>query len=88
MAPSGYLTVVGIESSLVNLGNTYPSLCDLIVLPEKTHEGRVSRAIRISVELRDGKRGVWMIGGMHADFDVSFLQLRHILFPAIWNPSV
>jgi murein tripeptide amidase MpaA len=66
MAPSGYLTVVGIEAALVSLRDTYPSLCELVVMPERTHEGRVSRAVRIGTEPRDGKRAVLMIGGVHA----------------------
>jgi len=66
MAPSGYLTVVGIESALVSLRDTYPSLCELIVLPERTYEGRVGRTVRIGVEPRNDKPGILIIGGVHA----------------------
>jgi hypothetical protein len=43
----GYLTAEGIEATLQYMSTLYPDLTELIPLPEKTHEGRVCRAIKI-----------------------------------------
>jgi hypothetical protein len=37
---TGYLTSEGIDSAVQYIAKSYPSLVQLIVLPEKTHEGR------------------------------------------------
>jgi murein tripeptide amidase MpaA len=64
MPPSGYLSSSGIESCLVYLASAYPSIVQLITLPETSVEGRTSRAIRIG--RGDGRHGVLLIGGVHA----------------------
>jgi carboxypeptidase T len=66
MPPSGYLTSTGIESCLQYLASTYPSICQLIVLPEASREGRTSRAIKIASAEGPDRRGVLLIGGVHA----------------------
>lgn len=65
MPPTGYLTASGIESCLVYLANTYPAVCQLIVLPETSVEGRTIRAIKIAHGGGD-RHGVLLIGGVHA----------------------
>jgi murein tripeptide amidase MpaA len=42
-----YLNVTEIDSALSGLAQTYPSLCELIVLPNPTIEGRTCYALRI-----------------------------------------
>jgi carboxypeptidase T len=66
MPPAGYLTAAGIESGLYYLSTTYPSLCQLIVLPETSREGRTSRAIKIGVGSGPKRRGILLIAGLHA----------------------
>lgn len=66
MAPTGYLSVSGIESCLQYLATTYPSICQLIMLPNGTHEGRTSRAVKIANGSGDDRHGVLFIGGCHA----------------------
>ena len=66
MPPSGYLTTAGIESCLQYLATTYPSICQLTVLPETSVEGRTSRAIKIGKGSGSNRRGVLFIGGAHA----------------------
>lgn len=65
MPPSGYLSASGVEASLVWLAKAYPSITQLIVLPETSVEGRTSRAIKIA---KGGakRRGALLIGGVHA----------------------
>ena len=67
---TGYLTSEGIESALQQLPILYPSISQLIILPEKTHEGRTSRAIKIGVTTPPAqqypKSGILFLGGVHA----------------------
>ncbi len=67
---TGYLTSEGIESSLQQLPILYPSISQLIILPEKSHEGRTSRAIKIGVNTPPAqqypKSGMLFLGGVHA----------------------
>jgi murein tripeptide amidase MpaA len=42
-----YLNIVEVESALQALANTYPSVTELIELPNKSVEGRTSHALRI-----------------------------------------
>jgi hypothetical protein len=51
MPPTGYLTASGIESCLQYLATTYPSICQLIVMPEHSMEGRTIRAIKLANSL-------------------------------------
>ncbi len=66
MPPSGYLTATGIESSLQYLASTYPSICQLIIMPEQSIEGRTIRAVKIAKGTGANRRGVLFIGGVHA----------------------
>lgn len=66
MPPTGYLTGAGIESCLQYLATTYPSICQLIVLPEMSVEGRTIRAIKIASGAGTDRHGVLLIGGVHA----------------------
>ncbi|MCI0428384.1 MAG: M14 family metallopeptidase [Nitrospiraceae bacterium] len=67
MPPAGYLRAEGIESCLVYLANTYPSICQLIILPETSAGGqRTSRAIKIAKGSNTYRHGVLFIGGVHA----------------------
>lgn len=60
-----YLSTASIESCLQYLASTYPAICQLIVLPELSVEGRTSRAVKIASG--GGERhGVLLIGGVHA----------------------
>ena len=63
---TGYLTSEGIDSALQYIAKSYPSLVQLIVLPEKTHEGRTSRAIKIGINNSSHKSGLLFLGGVHA----------------------
>lgn len=64
---SGYLTSEGIESAIQHLPKEYPSICKILVLDEHSHEGRTSRAIKISGDSANNtKNGVLFIGGVHA----------------------
>ena len=60
-----YLTAAGIEACVQFLATTYPSICQLIVLPELSVEGRTSRALKIS-KGGGSRHGVLFIGGVHA----------------------
>jgi carboxypeptidase T len=66
LSSTGYLTSEGIEAALQHIAKSYPSLTQLIVLPQKTHEGRTSRAIKIRVDNATPKTGLFFIGGVHA----------------------
>lgn len=62
-----YLTTEGIEQEMQELSNTYPSLVDLIVLPEKSHEGRTISAIRMHGSSNNNLNdGVLFLAGLHA----------------------
>jgi len=66
MPPTGYLSSAGIEACLQFLANLYPLICELIELPHRTHEDRLSRAIKIGSSSEEEKRGILFIGGVHA----------------------
>lgn len=66
MPPSDYLTATGIESCLQYLASTYPSICQLIMMPEQSVEGRTIRAIKIANGTGANRRAVLFIGGVHA----------------------
>jgi carboxypeptidase T len=66
MPPRGYLTAAGVESALEYLANTYPPICQLIVLPEQSYEGRTIRAVKIASRADGDRPGVLFIGGVHA----------------------
>ncbi len=64
--PSGYLTTEAIEASVAFISLAYPSITDLIPLPEASVEGRTSRALKIANGSGSNRRGVLLIGGVHA----------------------
>ncbi len=66
MAPTGYLSVQGVEASLDYLARTYASICTRIPLPETTHDGRSCSAIRIGAPAGSPKNGLLLLGGVHA----------------------
>jgi carboxypeptidase T len=62
----GYLTSDGIESALQYIASIYPQITELVTLPEKTHEGRTSRLIKIGKKHDTPRNGVLLLGGVHA----------------------
>ncbi|WP_088889142.1 M14 family zinc carboxypeptidase [Leptolyngbya ohadii] len=64
--PNGYLRTEGIEATLQRLAIAYPSICQVIQLPEKTWEQRTSRAIRIGQNSGRERSGILLLGGVHA----------------------
>jgi len=49
----GYLTVTQINTAIIRLAANYAGLCELITLPEVTHEGRATFALRIGTRSPD-----------------------------------
>ncbi len=62
----GYLSAAGIEACLGWLAATYPAICQLIVLPETSIEGRTSRCVKIANGAGSDRHGVLFLGGVHA----------------------
>ncbi len=62
----GYLSAVGIEACLQWLAATYPAICQLIVLPETSVEGRTCRCVKIANGAGSDRHGVLFLGGVHA----------------------
>jgi murein tripeptide amidase MpaA len=60
------MNVTEVESSLIALEASFPSQCELITLPNLTHEGRTSHAIRIANGPLDSRPSILFIGGQHA----------------------
>jgi len=65
MPPSGYLSASGIEACLQFIASNFPSIAQLIVLPESSIEGRTIRAVKLAKGSGE-RRGVLLIGGVHA----------------------
>jgi murein tripeptide amidase MpaA len=65
MPPTGYLDVAGIEACISDVASSYPSLCQVINLPEASREGRPLRALRLRAGTGD-RNGVLLVGGTHA----------------------
>jgi murein tripeptide amidase MpaA len=62
-----YLNVDEVESALIGLETTYPTLCQRITLPHDTFEGRTCHAIRIGRGSSVGSRdGILFLGSVHA----------------------
>ena len=61
-----FLNVNEIESALVALASTYPSISQLISLPYFTYEGRQSHALLIGTGTGCPQTGVLIISGAHA----------------------
>lgn len=66
MPPPGYLTAAGIEACIQWLANTYPQICQLLPLPEPSVEGRGIHMLKIANGAAPGRRGVLLVGGVHA----------------------
>jgi len=66
MPPTGYLTEQGIGSCLEYLASTFPSICQLLILPATSAEGRTCRAIKIAKGSGADRHGVLFISGVHA----------------------
>ena len=61
-----YLNVVEVETAIANLAAAYPSLCQLIPLPNTTFESRSSNAIRLGGGAPGSRDVVMIICGQHA----------------------
>ncbi|HEY6233092.1 MAG TPA: M14 family metallopeptidase [Pyrinomonadaceae bacterium] len=61
-----FLNVVEIESALSGLATAYPSVAQLITLPNTTAEGRTSHALVIGTGQGCPQAGVLIISGAHA----------------------
>jgi carboxypeptidase T len=66
MPPSGYLTVAGIQSALQTTVAAHPTISQLVTLPERSIENRTIRAVKIGRGSGRDRRGVLLIGGVHA----------------------
>ncbi len=64
--PSGYLTTEAVEAAITYISSSYSSIAELISLPETSVEGRTSRALKIANGSGSNRRGVLLIGGVHA----------------------
>jgi carboxypeptidase T len=65
MPPDGYLKTAEIEKGLIRVHSSYPSLTELLELPEHSVEGCTIRTVRIRSG-EDQTHGVLLIGGTHA----------------------
>jgi murein tripeptide amidase MpaA len=61
-----YLNVIEVESALTALAAAHPGLCELITLPNATHEGRTSHAIRLGLGPLDNRPSMLFMGCHHA----------------------
>lgn len=66
-----YLSVSAIDAAIDHVAATFPALARRIVLPERSVEGRVVKALRIAggsgaSDLPDSRTGVLLTGGVHA----------------------
>ena len=60
-----YLNVDEIDTAIRNLAAAYPATSEMITVPNLTHEGRQSHALRIGAA-KPEQDGVLILGGMHA----------------------
>src|SRR5215470_8218774 len=61
-----YLNITEVESALANLAATYPSICELVTLPNQSIEGRTCHAVRIGKFAATDRDAVLVTGGVHA----------------------
>lgn len=66
-----YMSVAAVDAAIDHVASTFPSLARTIVLPERSVEGRVIRALRIAggsgaSTVPDTRTGVLFTGGTHA----------------------
>src|SRR6266849_2502659 len=65
-AAMSYLNIVEVETAIANLAMAYPSLCQLIPLPNTSFEMRSSNAIRLGSGAPGSRDVVMIICGQHA----------------------
>jgi murein tripeptide amidase MpaA len=61
-----YLNVDEVSSATVALSAAFPETCELVTLPEATHEGRTCHALRIGSGPLDDRPSILIVGGQHA----------------------
>ncbi|MER6051207.1 M14 family metallopeptidase [Streptomyces sp. NPDC001793] len=61
-----YLNNTEVDSALTNLSGAYPTLCEVVDLPERSVEGVACRALRLGAAPAGGRDCVVLIGGVHA----------------------
>jgi murein tripeptide amidase MpaA len=61
-----YLNVTEVDTAVVNLAAAYPSLCQLITLPNQSIEARTCHALRLGGGAAGSRDCVVIIGGQHA----------------------
>ena len=64
-----YMSVAALDAAIDHVANTFPTLARIIVLPERSVEGRVIKALRIAggtSSQPDSRTGVLLVGGVHA----------------------
>jgi murein tripeptide amidase MpaA len=61
-----YLDVTGINACISYLGSAYPSMVQVITVPEPSREGTTIRAFRLGANSAGDRRAVLLIGGVHA----------------------
>jgi murein tripeptide amidase MpaA len=61
-----YMNITEVESGQLALSAAFPGLCELIALPNASHEGRSSHAMRIASGPLDNRPAMLFIGGQHA----------------------
>lgn len=66
MPPSDYLTASAIARALNVMATTFPDICQLIILPEKSIEKRSVLAVKLAKGTSPRRRGVLFLGGLHA----------------------
>jgi murein tripeptide amidase MpaA len=65
--PTGYLNVEEVEAAVLKAATApYSGFTELIVLPEKTVEGRQCHALKIGNGSGANRPGVYFLGGVHA----------------------
>lgn len=61
-----YLDVAGIDTCINWLESTFPALVDVLPMPEKSVKNRTIRGIRLRAGSATNRRGVLIVGGVHA----------------------
>lgn len=61
-----YRTVAQLDSAMLNLATVFPQLCTRVRLPNRSVQGRRIYALRLRAGGGSNRRGVLLIGGMHA----------------------
>lgn len=61
-----YRTVAQLDSVMGTLAAFFPQLCQRVELPNRSHQGRPIYALRLRAGGGGNRRGVLIVGGMHA----------------------